>query len=623
MPLHMDEEISPPALSKKPKPRTRKITHPSPERSLSPEEIDHRLTAIYQNEDGHMPNMKKITIKKTNPVIRAFFTFLSLAIFLCALAWVGYFYLPTDKNSSTAMVTLEIQGPKETVAGIPVDYAIIYQNTSRRTLSQAVMTINYPSGFSYLNSSVPTSNSGHTEIKLGTIAPHKSGKITIRGIPYGNIGEAQSWRVLLNFSPDNVASPLQEIATFASSPTTSPLLLIVQAPAKTTAGVDTEFVISVKNSEKITAGQLKITPQWAAGFTLTSSTPPLNKNNQWITSLASTTEKNLFKIRGKFDESVASPALFSVSAAVTPASSSELFTITNRQISLDLIKNSATLSLAANGALDSLDSTPGETLSFTLSLKNTSKQTMNNLSIRLGLDAPSVKRQSVLNWKELTDTHDGDIKGEQLTDTLRHGQIVWTKKQFAALGKLKPGSNVSLDLQLPVQDGKNFDLQNLPDYKITALADVTFTDDSGAAVVLNSNPLTITLNANPHLEIRHDITEGVQNQENHALTWVLTNNFHALKNIEISADLYGDVAFKNDTAAPAGTITYDEKKKHLSWKIAEMPDSVDVLAWPFVVSVLKKNPTQKTLVSKVTIHAEDTVTGKQFDFVAQEIPLQP
>jgi hypothetical protein len=85
--------------------------------------------------------------------------------------------------------------------------------------------------------------------------------------------------------------------------------------------------------------------------------------------------------------------------------------------------------------------------------------------------------------------------------------------------------------------------------------------------------------------------------------------------------VFGDSASAVTSTPPAGTVTYDPSSKKITWTIPEMPDSVDVLAWPFTIMLTKKNPTQNTLVSKVTITAEDTVTGQTISLTGNEIGL--
>jgi hypothetical protein len=53
-----------------------------------------------------------------------------------------------------------------------------------------------------------------------------------------------------------------------------------------------------------------------------------------------------------------------------------------------------------------------------------------------------------------------------------------------------------------------------------------------------------------------------------------------------------------------------------------MPESVDVLALPFTVKIKTANPTQNTLISKVKVKADDTVSGKTMEFMGDEIPMK-
>ena len=61
--------------------------------------------------------------------------------------------------------------------------------------------------------------------------------------------------------------------------------------------------------------------------------------------------------------------------------------------------------------------------------------------------------------------------------------------------------------------------------------------------------------------------------------------------------------------------------KKISWKIAELPESIDVANAAFTIIINKKNPTQNPLLSKVHIQAEDAVTGKKLDFMGEEVSL--
>ena len=53
-----------------------------------------------------------------------------------------------------------------------------------------------------------------------------------------------------------------------------------------------------------------------------------------------------------------------------------------------------------------------------------------------------------------------------------------------------------------------------------------------------------------------------------------------------------------------------------------MPEGVDVLALPILVTLNNINPTQELLVSKTHVQADDTITGEKLDFMGEETPLR-
>jgi len=87
-------------------------------------------------------------------------------------------------------------------------------------------------------------------------------------------------------------------------------------------------------------------------------------------------------------------------------------------------------------------------------------------------------------------------------------------------------------------------------------------------------------------------------------------------------DLYGNIDFDPaDVTVPAGTIAYNKEEQNLVWKVDTMPVSVDVLALQFPIVLLKKNPSQTQLTSKITVTATDTITGKQILLIGDDVGL--
>lgn len=613
---------------KKPQLRTKKIaTRPAARRRTPPspteQRIDSGLASIYQNENGRLPDMKKIDIKRRHPVLGFIVKILIIGSLMAFAAWIGFFVIPTGGKFTENQVSLSVEGPTEVGLGATTTYKISYQNTDSNAIDNAILNLWYPDGFIFVTSSIPMGNGAHNEANIGTVQGKSDGAITITGLTYSSLNQSGSLRVSLKYQPKNIASTLQKSTEIVTKVISSPYTVNIEAPDKISAGTPTEITYIVKNTALSNLPELHLLPNLPGTFTLSSTTPALDKDKQWIIKATTSTPATsyTFKVRGTFSDDGSSELPITGTLSIV-APTGNIYQIATSGVQSNLVKTGAIVSVAVNGSLDTQNVAPGNTLNYTINVKNTSATEIKNLSVLLAIDGPSYKNQSILKWSAITDAFDGDIKGEQISDTIRHGQITWNQKKIPALASLKTGEEVNIDVQLPVKTKNDVDdLTSFSESKITNLASISYTDASGASKTAASAPLVLVLNSDLGFEAR-DTTTEVNGAEQHTINWILTNTFHPLKNITLSATVFGDGATVTTSTAPAGAASFDSTTKKLTWTIPEMPGSVDVLAWPFTITLSKKNPTQNTLVSKVTITATDAVTGQTITLSGKDVPLQ-
>jgi len=562
--------------------------------------------------------MKKIKVQSHRSVLKTFFGIIILGGFLAAAAWAGFFLLPAANKMSETQIKLTIDGPKNVELGSTNTYKISFENNQNIKLKNATLTVYYPEGFAFTESSLPAKNTGHTEWDLGIIGANKKGELAITGQSYGTLNKETSWRVFLNYQPENFNSILQKIATLATKINKSPLTLSVTGPDKVTAGNEVEYAFNLKIEKDFNAEQLELTPVWPANFHLTGATPAM-KRGSWV--ISSSTPEMIFKAKGKFSNSDTPTNEIKVILYLPQPNQEQKFEVAASSINTEVIKNALNLILAINGQLNNFSSQPGANLNITVNAKNASPETIKKAEVKLILQAPSFQRQSILNWTELNDTHEGVIKGEQVSDKIRLGQITWNEKLIPSLAEMKFGDEVNIDLQMPIKDGEKFNLDAVDEFKINASAEITFLDVNGQSQTIVSNPIIITINSDLSFESRHQVSPPAETNELHEITWVINNTFHPLKKISLTADIYGDVSWQEPANIPAGEVKFDPKNKKITWTVAEMPLTVDVLALPMKIMLNKKDPTQQTLMSKVKILAEDTVTGETIELTGDEILL--
>jgi len=641
MPTEEPSFASKPLVEKKPakKRRPSKTAESTFAENNKQTKLSRQLTQIYQDKEGHLPDMRKIKIKKNSSGFKTFFVVIFIGGLLAAAAWAGFLLMPNNKKFSEEQIKLTISGPQNITAGTTTTYKISYENNQSLALKQATLNVQYPEGFVFISSDPASKNSGHTEWQLNDIGAHKKNEITITGLTYGSLDQKKSWRVFLTYQPENFGSELQKAAFLDIAVTNPPYSLAVAGPTKTLLGNAVEYIFTVKKEYDSQTNKLELKPSWPQNFFITSSSPAISKDNKWIIDPNKSSSSSLaadswtFKIIGKFsaagsgttppgdgNEPIVSG---NISGTLFTTNNNKAFALATAKATTELTQNDLDFNLAINGSLTNFSAQPGDNLNITLALKNQSANDLKNVTLKLTLDAPSAKKQSLLDWSKIEDKFDGDVRGIQISDNLRRGEISWSKIKIPDLAKIARNQEVSIDVKLPIKDNSSFNFSDLNgSSQITVLAEVSFKDTDGVTHTYSGNQIIITINSDLKFEARDSVSGGnLGIGEKHAINWVLTNNFHPLKNLTLSADIYGDVKVDLPSPVPAGEIKFDSSNKKITWTIAEMPESVDVLAVPITITLNKINPTQELLISKVHIQAEDTVTGEKLDFMGEEVGL--
>ncbi len=619
---------------KKPRKPSRKKRAPetssSVKENLKQTKISKQLTQIYQDDQGHLPDMKKIKIKKTHSGFKTFLGVIFVGGLLAATAWAGFFFMPSDKKFSEEKVEFRINGPVNVTAGTTTTYKIAYENKQNLALKRVTLNVQYPEGFVFLSSDIEAKNTGHTEWNLGEIGAGKKKELTITGITYGSLNQKQSWRSFLKYKPENFESELQKAAILDVLVDKSPFSLTVNGSSKILVGNASEYTFIVKKEEPSSISKLELKPSWPKNFVITSSSVPLSKDYKWVidpnkklSSTSTVPESWTFKFTGNFTGNASGTPTQETSSEISGSlitiANSKTFSLTDNKVTTQLAQNDLNFNIAINGSLSSFNTQPGEDLNITISLKNQSKNDLKNATLKLSLIGPAIKKVTLLDWSKIEDQYDGDIQGQQVTDNLRKGVITWGKSRISSLANIAGGKEVSLDIKLPIKDASLINLSDLAtSSQITVVADINFKDEEGVAHNFSSNQIIITVNSDLKFDARDNVSPSGKG-EKHQLNWVLTNNFHSLKNIKLSAEVFGDVTVELPTPIPAGEASFDSQTKKITWTIPDMPESVDVLALPITILLNKINPTQALLVSKVHVEADDTVTGEKLDFMGDEI----
>ncbi|PIR03280.1 MAG: hypothetical protein COV60_01260, partial [Candidatus Magasanikbacteria bacterium CG11_big_fil_rev_8_21_14_0_20_43_7] len=495
-----------------------------------------------------------------------------------------------------------------------------FKNAQLISLTSATIEVRYPSGFVFTTSSLRPDLGTDNIWTLGQLNNGDGAFIDISGNLYGNVGEGQSFRVFLTYTPSNFSSSFQKVATQETQIVSAPVRLALHGPSDVGQGVASTFDITVTplaNEEVMFPTHLALVFEPNAPYVLQTMNPESTgvADRSWNISVL--TEETTYHITGAF---AGGESPVSVEATLLGwqegQEQSDAYIIATTSKDIVFAEQNLSIGLVVNGSQQDITVQPGERINATLNIKNTTEEQLTDVRVRMLFDAPSLDNRSILYWQGIEDSADGIIVGEQLSGTVRRGQITWSAQNISALSTLDPGESISIDVSLPIKTKEQVDLAKFEAYDITVASDIQY-DIAGEKEITAAVPLVMSINSDTTFEVRDEISEST-----HIITWLLSNSFHPLKDIEAKVDLYGNIDFDPaDVTVPAGTIAYNKEEQNLVWKVDTMPVSVDVLALQFPIVLLKKNPSQTQLTSKITVTATDTITGKQILLIGDDVGL--
>ncbi len=590
--------------------------------------IDAELAEIYKDKDGQLPDMTHFEKRKRSRFIRALFVLVLSCGVLGAVAWAGFFVLSPASGFSQEKIIFSISGEEQSTIGAEVHYRVRYRNDQSTPLSHVVLQVRYPNGFVFRESNVPPSSEQRDTWQIPKLGAFESAYIDIYGTLYGSVDQEQSLRAFLTYVPENFSSEFQSIATLQVKMVGSPVSLKVDLPADILSGAESNITVTVIPQEGKTIDHIALVLDPGTTFLLKKSEPAADQFEDHRWSLGALNAEKKITLRGVFsppsgDE--VQPLVVRLVGWPSDDKKDVVFTYDEELFTPNIVETSVVARAVINGSGEKISVRPGEVLHTSVVVQNNGEVALKDVRVRAVFDAPSFQGKSMLNWAKLDDPKDGAIVGEQINPELRRGSITWSSREVSQLSQLVPHGQHEITFQLPVKNSEEITLADLKTQTITGHVEMTYrVEGESEPHVFSSQPMTITVNSDLSFEIRDDVGSTSSGQQLHAITWILSNSFHELEDVRVSASVYGQTNVPTSSfVVSAGSATYDAKDQKLLWTVDTMPLTVDILPFQFSVIRTDSNPSQTQLVSKVEVHATDAVTKEELILLGDEVLLSP
>lgn len=583
---------------------------------------EDELLEIYEDSQGNIIDVKKITIKRGRGIFAKFFRTVFWLIILGGIAYGAYFYYNKFQSQRANLLELTTTVPAEIKSGDELLYVIDYKNLTNGAIKNIKLEVSYPENFIFIDS-LPAPIMNKNTWEISNLDPKSSGTIKIKGRIINKEGQDNLFIAKANYYLDKFSTEFKRES--AAVVKIKGLGFNVDFSYASTAlvGEDNEINLSFSNftavPEKVNLvfnfpPNMELSGGKATNSGLATSSESVISwekiaDNTWRLSnfKAEAGTQNLlvkYKIKEKTEDQQKI-----VLRLEEQAENGQYYTFVEKEVLLDVVKSSLNLTLAINGDKGGRAINFGDTLNYSLNYSNKGDSPMKDVVIMAALDS------DFLNWDTLRDRNNGQRK---------KGLITWTKAEIPNLKELPAGGEGSINFSINVVDfkesdlGKNFQIKSYAQFSIGNIEELKEGSDNKSNEIINR----INSDLNFKEQIRYfdednvpvgdgPLPPSVGQKTSLKVYWSLTNNLHELNNLQAEYLLPSYVTFDERVKTSVGSLNYDSSNHKILWQVGRLPLTVGSASAEFNIAITPNESDRNKIMvlsDGINISALDTET---------------
>lgn len=562
------------------------------------EEIEESLNEIYQDENGNMVDVKKLTILKKHGLFFWLFSVLFFGGLIAGGAYYFYNFVYLQKGSDAAAVEFSIEGKNDLTAGEEFFYTLRYKNDSNIAIKNVKFTISYPDNFVYLDSFPLPLAEKNSVWDLDVIPAYMNGTIKIKGMLIGKEEQAGVISGSMTYTPENFSSEFKKNATLTSIIRNTGLNLEIDYMKTALIGDESEVLIrySARDNSFIKSFRVTLEPQ--ENFDIIDWTGDKLGEEKGVFTLVRPgvwqidevlPENKILPIKLKFKKKISNKQAIKISFEHA-VNNGENIVFHEELLNFEVLKSDLNLSLIANGSRDDQGVDFGQTLNYSIVYNNKGDAELNDVVIMAVLESDFLDRAS------LADPLKGTEKGNTIT---------WTKAEIPALEKIAQDQEGTIDFSIKVLDfksisaKKNFEIKSYIQYSVGAKEDGTISknEDNRSNTIINKINSDLTLSEAIRYFDEENIPVGtgphppkVGETTSYKVYWNISNNLHELNDLKATVKLPDHIVWNGKERTTAGAVSYDAESNSIVWNVGRLPITVYQASAEFSISV---NPTEE------------------------------
>jgi len=442
------------------------------------EELLEQIYSIQINDEFDTGDLSKFYHRKKSVIKKVIFYLFLLVLMIVISSLAGFFYFNRTKQFDGDKVLLSMQIDGNARAGELLDYEITYNNLEFVSLNDLRVTVQFPNNFVLVTSEPETVNEAKNTWEISDLAAKTKGSIHISG--YFNFDDVaventyEKFLVNLYYTPENFSSLFKDSLSKEVNVLKPQVLVNIEGESDVSLKKETQYMIFYENTEDVDLKSLKLKANLPSNFVLTDSQPAVTEKVEFdtftefywdIDELLQDTKQYVL-LTGYFQDSVLSNDDLLIYAELFTENNGDKTILTASNFPLAMESSSLLVNLQVNDAVNVQHLDNKKTLTYTLSYKNTSEESLKKLAIDLYIDDFVSKDPliHILNWNTADDKYDGSVKR-----TENGAKVNWDDYNLASFASLDPGAEGSITFTIDkyknskfagIDDWRDFNIAN-------------------------------------------------------------------------------------------------------------------------------------------------------------------
>ncbi len=571
--------------------------------SKEPEDVEN---GMWQDIKDKMfgTRLKAITIGGIVVFVIAFIAFVT----------VSFVYLQRGFFASER-VTLAMEMPDNIGSNTLTEIKFTYYNHNRANLNDAQIVVKFGDYF------IPAENQENFKrisdnqgiITIGTIKGNKKETIVLAGHFVGPVDSVEDVSGILRYIPDRTSTRYETEARGATTITSSPISIDVQAPSEIVSGNLIDIGVVVKNTSNDAISNLKLTIEAPKGFSIYDATP-FPTNGKWLISTIAPQSEQVIHLRGGLNAPIGTAQLFKMEVG-TQESGAEYVVYANEKYTPHIIGSPIVVKQGIDGKNDDVVYA-GDRLKYIIKFINNSKVPLREVIVSVKFDS------AVLDFSQLDLEDKGDYDADSKT-------IKWKASDIPKLRLLKPHESGKISFMIPVL--AKLPVGNVNDYNFSVKTLVSIdSDDIPSELRENktvlSNVLTKKIGAKVLLNSYIKYTDGMRppkvgEKTKYTVTLTIDNINNDISDSMVTIPLPTHVKFLEGK-----DVQFNERTNEIKWVVGDIVHGAgitsDQIQTSFDVEIIPsvdqidKSP---LILQQQTLTAKDVFTSLQVKEISKPL----